>query len=83
MGVYTEFGIGSRRVNLSEQTRFLDRGDGVCHHFNERTNLCSIYQNRPLVCRVKDYYLAHLSNQYSWEEFVRLNIEVCEILKKG
>ncbi|MFZ7217414.1 YkgJ family cysteine cluster protein [Avibacterium avium] len=72
-----------RRVNLSEQTRFLDRGDGVCHHFNERTNLCRIYQNRPLVCRVKDYYLAHLSDQYSWEEFVRLNIEVCEILKKG
>ncbi|MEE6076862.1 YkgJ family cysteine cluster protein [Avibacterium paragallinarum] len=81
--MYTNCGRGSRRVNLSEQTRFLDRGDGVCHHFNERTNLCSIYQNRPLVCRVKDYYLAHLSNQYSWEEFVRLNIEVCEILKKG
>ncbi|MEH8137622.1 YkgJ family cysteine cluster protein [Gallibacterium anatis] len=71
-----------RRVNLSEQTRFLDRGDGICLHFDESTNLCKIYENRPLVCRVKDYYLANLTDQYSWEEFVFLNIKICEVLQK-
>lgn len=51
-------------------------------NFDQNTRLCNIYNDRPLICRVKDYYLAHLSEQYSWEEFVRLNIEVCEILQK-
>ena len=31
----------------------LDRGDGVCKHLEN--NLCSIYNDRPEVCRVKDY----------------------------
>ncbi|MFZ7305199.1 YkgJ family cysteine cluster protein [Avibacterium avium] len=70
------------RIGLNEQTKFLDRGDGICMNFDQNTRLCNIYNDRPLICRVKDYYLAHLSHQYSWEEFVRLNIEVCQILQK-
>ncbi|WP_265490443.1 CxxCxxCC domain-containing protein [Mergibacter septicus] len=27
----------------------LDRGDGICKHFNQQTKLCEIYTNRPLV----------------------------------
>ena len=30
-----------------------DRGDGVCANLNE-DNSCSIYDNRPLICRTKD-----------------------------
>jgi len=30
-----------------------DRGDGVCANLNE-DNSCSVYENRPLICRVKD-----------------------------
>lgn len=30
-----------------------DRGDGACKYL--QGNLCSIYENRPEICRVKDY----------------------------
>ena len=53
-----------RHVNLSEQTSYLDRGYGICHYFNESTNLCSIYETRPLVCRVEDYYKIYLTHIY-------------------
>lgn len=57
-------GLCCRRVNFSNETNFLDRGDGVCHFLNEETNLCNIYDERPLVCRVKDYYLKNMLMKY-------------------
>ncbi|EPS6103555.1 YkgJ family cysteine cluster protein [Providencia manganoxydans] len=69
-----------RRVSASTETAFLDRGDGVCHHFVEGTHLCAIYTTRPLVCRVEEYYRAKLADVLSWDEFVRLNIAICEKL---
>ncbi|MFN3430435.1 MAG: YkgJ family cysteine cluster protein, partial [Candidatus Sericytochromatia bacterium] len=48
----TQCGECCRRVSASEVTRPLDRGDGVCRHFDEATNGCAIYETRPLTCRV-------------------------------
>lgn len=76
----TACGKCCRQVHKSEETAFLDRGDGICRHFDIQTNLCTIYHDRPLVCRVEDYYKAHLSEKYTWEDFVRLNLEWCERL---
>lgn len=69
-----------RRVNLSELTVYLDRRDGVCHNFDESSNLCNIYNDRPLVCKVEDYYTTYLTEQISWDDFVKLNLEICEKL---
>ena len=66
--------------NKSEQTKFLDRGDGTCYHFDENTKLCLIYENRPLVCRVEQYYQTYLKEIYEWDEFVKLNLEICQKL---
>ncbi|PJG83341.1 YkgJ family cysteine cluster protein [Caviibacterium pharyngocola] len=76
----TACGKCCQRVNNSEQTAFLDRGDGVCKHFDMETKLCSIYETRPLVCRVEDYYKAHLAHLYSWDDFVEMNIQICNRL---
>ncbi|EGR0489765.1 YkgJ family cysteine cluster protein [Vibrio fluvialis] len=70
-----------RNVDLSEETRFLDRGDGTCSNFNTSTNLCDIYDERPLVCRVEEYYNQNLSHMYSWENFIEINLVVCAQLK--
>ena len=69
-----------QRVGQSEQTAFLDRGDGICRHVEVQTHLCKIYENRPLVCRVEEYYKQHLSHIYAWDEFVKMNLAVCEKL---
>lgn len=76
----TACGKCCRQVHRSEHTTFLDRGDGICRHFNTQTNLCTIYHDRPLVCRVEDYYKVHLSDKISWEDFVKLNLEICNTL---
>lgn len=74
-------GACCRQVHLSEQTAFLDRGDNVCLHFDDQSRLCRIYDNRPLVCQIQNYYKAHLADQFSWEEFVKLNLEACHQLE--
>ena len=72
-----------RHVHLSSQTAFLDRGDGICRHFDERTNLCTIYEMRPLVCRVQEYYETYLNKHISWGKFIKINVEICHILQNN
>ena len=76
----TACGKCCQNVDKSEQTKFVDRGDGTCYHFDENTKLCLIYENRPLVCRVEQYYQTYLKEIYEWEEFVKLNLEICQKL---
>lgn len=76
----TACGQCCRLVYLNEQTAYLNRGDGVCRHFDEQHNLCSIYENRPLVCNIKQYYRTHLSDDVTWNDFVKINWEICEQL---
>lgn len=77
----TACGQCCRNVHLSELTNYLNRGDGTCRHFDDSSLLCTIYEDRPLICRVEDYYEKHLSHLYEWDGFVKMNMEVCEQLK--
>ncbi|MDO4434208.1 MAG: YkgJ family cysteine cluster protein [Alysiella sp.] len=77
----TACGLCCQKVHLSEQTAWLNRGDGVCRHYNEITRLCTIYDTRPLVCRVVDYYDVHLSNSVVWQDFVQINLAICQQLQ--
>lgn len=76
----TSCGKCCRLVGNSSLTDFLNRGDGICQYLDESTNLCTIYENRPLVCNIKKYYLLNLQEEFSWQEFVKLNLAVCEKL---
>ncbi|WP_336175145.1 YkgJ family cysteine cluster protein [Acinetobacter ursingii] len=75
-------GACCRHVNLSELTSYLDRGDGICRHHNQETHLCTIYDTRPEICRVDKLYEQHFKNQISWQEFVEVNLIVCEQLNE-
>ena len=35
---------------------FLDDGSGVCRHYDREKRACTIYAQRPLLCRVEDGY---------------------------
>jgi len=67
-------------VHQSAETAWLDRGDGVCRNYDEAGKQCLIYADRPLVCRVEEYYLQHLSTQFTWGEFVKINLDICAAL---
>lgn len=72
-------GACCRNLRLSPLYKELDRGDGVCRYLNG--NLCSIYDKRPLICRVDDSYNEFFKDKLSLEEYYRLNCEACTKLK--
>lgn len=68
-------------VSLSEITQPLDRGDGTCYHFDINTKRCLIYDERPNICRVEFQYQKNYSHLHTWDEFITLNLEVCDLLQ--
>lgn len=70
-------------VHLSALTSTLDRGDGICRHLDTITRLCTVYQTRPEICQIELQYTLHYANIWSWEGFIKLNLEACERLPEG
>ena len=69
-----------RHLNLSELYKELDRGDGVCRYLSG--NLCSIYNNRPLLCRVDECYELFFKEVLTQEEYYRANLQACREIKE-
>lgn len=69
-----------RHVNLSPLYSYLDRGDGVCKYL--RGNVCSIYDMRPLLCRIDESYDMFFKDRMSKEDYYRLNYEACNKMKQ-
>lgn len=67
--------------NLSKSTLYveLDRGDGICKYLEG--NLCSIYENRPLLCRIDECYEVFFSGVMTRKEFYKINKDECEKMK--
>ena len=72
-------GACCRNIKNIELFKELDRGDGICKYLVG--NVCSIYDDRPLYCRVDECYELFFSTQMSKEEFYNINYESCRILK--
>lgn len=70
-----------RRVGRTILGGDLAGSDGVCRYLDKTTNLCTIYAERPLLCRVDDFYDAYLSTTLSREEFYRQNKDICRQLQ--
>ena len=70
-----------RRVGEVFFAEHMTGSDGVCKYLDESTNLCTIYAERPIFCRVDEFYEKNLSDKMSREEFYRLNKEVCKKLQ--
>lgn len=71
-----------RNLDKSDLYSELDRGDGTCIYLDG--NKCSIYSDRPLLCRIDECYELYFKEQYSIEEYYELNYKVCkELQNKG
>jgi len=71
-------GACCRRVGEVFFARHMANPDGVCKYLDEATNLCTIYSQRPIFCRVDELYEKNLADKMSREEFYRINKEVCK-----
>lgn len=72
-----------KRVHLLAETASLDRGDGICRHFDDDLKRCRIYQQRPDICRVDRQYELHYSSAMTWDAFVELNQSACKTLQSS
>ena len=70
-----------RNLNLNDLYDHLNRGDGVCRYLDEETNLCKIYNNRPLICNIDKAYNEYFKDYYSKEQYYKINKEICMSLK--
>ena len=67
------------KVYTSEMYRYLADDTGRCKYLKD--NLCSIYENRPLICRVDEMYELYYKEVMTLEEFYTLNYKACDVLK--
>lgn len=78
----TKCGKCCMNLDLSTETQFLNRGDGICKYFDMSNYLCSIYETRPEICRVYVQYKKNYKQLYSWDDFVKLNLKICAKLEE-
>lgn len=69
-----------RQLNKSSIYDDLHDGGGVCRYL--KNNLCSIYEKRPLLCRVDESYDAVFKDKLSYDEYIQLNYKFCNEIKK-
>lgn len=72
-------GCCCRNLDKSELYGELDRGDGTCKYLSG--NLCLIYENRPLLCRIDDCYDLYFCKIMERDDYYRLNKIECKKLK--
>lgn len=73
-------GCGECCRHISNLLPQFDLGDGVCCHLGEN-NLCDIYDERPLICRVEDFWSRCLEGKVSKEDWYRINYDGCKKLQ--
>ncbi len=75
-------GLCCRKLDNNPIYKDLDRGDGTCKNLNLETMLCTIYDERPIICNVDGFYNQYLKHDVQYEDYVLMNIESCKKLKE-
>ena len=81
MFICSKCGECCRNLNKSSLYKELDTGNGTCKYLVG--NMCSIYNDRPLLCRIDESYETFFKDIMTLEEYYKLNYEVCNKLKNN
>lgn len=68
-----------RNLNKSPIYDNLHDGSGVCKYLEG--NICSIYDERPILCRVNESYNIFFKDAMTLDKYYKLNYEFCMKLK--
>lgn len=78
----TQCGLCCRCVGLTIWGKHMALPNLACKWLDEESNLCTIYEKRPLMCNVDAFYEKVFSTGMTREEFYTENKAVCEELRK-
>lgn len=59
----------------------LNDGNGCCKYFDAKTNLCTIYETRPLKCRVDEGYKKFF-HSIPYDDYIEMTQKGCTLLKQ-
>lgn len=77
--ICTKCGECCRHVGNSKLFPLPTNPDGSCIMLKD--GKCTIYEDRPLICRVDDLYNeGYINKKYSYKEYIKANIDVCNTL---
>ena len=74
-------GCCCRQVGKTFLGKSMALPDDSCKYLDKEKNLCTIYAERPIICRVDEWYETHLYKEMSREKYYRLNKEICSQLQ--
>ena len=75
-------GACCKNIKGIEELKSFDRGNGICKYLNTHNHLCTIYQNRPDICRIDVMFEKVYFKHYTKEAFYSLNKASCKILQE-
>lgn len=78
-----ECGLCCRLSSTVPQLQPLQNEKGLCRYFNEGTNRCRIYPNRPVICNTEKMYDLYFKDTMSEAAYIRQNLQVCYDLNKA
>ncbi|RXT02774.1 YkgJ family cysteine cluster protein [Ammoniphilus sp. CFH 90114] len=75
----TSCGLCCQRISAVPELSGYDRGDGTCIHLVDHR--CSIYEERPEICRIDHMFEKIYATQFSRPQFYLENLKVCKSLQ--
>jgi len=78
----TVCGLCCQNISNIKELKEFDLGNGVCKYFDYSTRGCSIYEDRPDVCRVDKMFDLVYYKEFTREEFYIANAKICNFLQE-
>ena len=78
----TSCGLCCQNISNIKDLKEYDLGNGTCKYLDSISNLCTIYENRPDICRVDKMFDLVYSSEFTQEEFYIENAKVCNNLQE-
>jgi Fe-S-cluster containining protein len=66
--------------HIIDQFPHTAREDGSCEKYDRETKKCTVYEDRPLLCRVDEMH-KHWPEKMSLQEYYKRTEQVCKILQ--
>lgn len=76
----TKCGLCCQHIEHIPELKMFDLGNGTCRYFNPKVG-CVIYDDRPLVCKIDEYFKLVKSEFSSKLTFYQANANVCNELQ--
>ena len=73
----TKCGLCCMRAGTVENFPYKTDYNGVCEKYDLQKRECTIYEDRPIVCRIDDYYDKYLSANMDRNHWHHYNAQMC------